>query len=192
MDGSKKRLLCLASPSGGGKSTVARHLLSKYKNLSFSISATTRQPRKKELDGREYYFLSKEEFEKRIESGKLVEYEEIFGNYYGTLKFEVDRLLNAGYNIIFDIDVKGALSIKQVYPGDTITIFLKPESPEVLECRLRKRSSETEEQIQTRLARAEMEMNMQDKFDYVIVNEKLEDTFRQVEEVIEQNMEVKS
>lgn len=186
----KKQLIVLASPSGGGKSTIARYLMKKYPSFQFSISATTRKSRPRETYGIEYFFMSKEEFEKKIDAGEFVEYEEIFGNYYGTLHSEINKALICNENLLFDIDVKGALSIKKAYPKESLLIFIAPPSIEELEHRLRLRSTETEEQIQTRLARAKMELAEQDKFDYIIINKELEKAFQQIDEIIEGNVEI--
>ncbi len=178
-----KNLIVLSSPSGGGKTTVSRHLRSLYPDMEFSISATTRAKRPNETFGVDYYYLSREEFEGKIKAGELAEYEEIFGNYYGTLKAEIDKKLEAGYILLFDIDVKGAFSLKKAYPDNTLLIFLAPLNEEVLEKRLRGRSTETEEQIQTRLSRAKMEIEQSKGFDYVIINDTLEQTFKEIEEI---------
>ena len=187
----EKKLLVLASPSGGGKSTVARHLQKKYPDLLFSISATTRKKRPHETYGVEYYFLSKEDFEKRIKEGDLVEYEQMFGNYYGTLKSEIDKALISGDPMLFDIDVKGALSLRRVYPEQTLLVFISPPSLKELERRLKQRSTETDEEIENRLARAKMEMDESPAFDYVVINEDLERTFREMDEIVEKEMGIK-
>ncbi len=182
----KKSLIILASPSGGGKSTVAKHLLKVF-SLEFSTSATTRVKRTGEEQGREYYFVSKEEFKQMIEKEKFVEHEEIFGNQYGTLKSEIEKALVNNKKLIFDIDVNGALSLKKFYPEHSLLIFLAPPSLNILEERLRNRNTESEEQIQTRIARAKMEMERVSNFDYVIVNDELEFTLKEVESIIRKN-----
>jgi guanylate kinase len=178
-----KIFIVLSSPSGGGKTTVAHHLMSIYPNAKFSISATTRPPRHNEINGKDYYFLSKEEFLNKINNNELVEYEEIFGNYYGTLKSELDKARTNNNILIFDVDVKGALSIKKLYPDESLLIFIAPPSLEILEQRLRNRNTETDEQIKTRISRAKMELDQVDKFDYVIVNNQLEKTLDTVTEI---------
>lgn len=180
----KKKLLVLSSPSGGGKSTVANYILSKYPMMKFSISATTRPKRAKEKNGIHYYFLSKEDFEQKIKNNELIEYEYIFGNYYGTLKSEIEKAFKDDTILLFDIDVKGALSIKRAYPNDSFLIFIEPPSIEALKERLMKRKSETEEQINERLARAEMELKLKKEFDYIIKNELLIDTFNEIDAII--------
>lgn len=180
----KKQLVILSSPSGGGKSTVARHLLKVFPQFKLSVSATTREKRPNEINGKDYYFLSKEEFEKAIANDELIEYEQIFGNYYGTLKSQVNEVINRNDKLLFDIDVKGALSLKKLYPELSILIFLSPPSLEVLEDRLRNRKTETEEQIHIRYERAQMELAQAEKFDYVVINDNLEQTYSQIEELV--------
>ena len=185
-----KKLIVLSSPSGGGKSTVARFLLKNFDLLRFSVSATTRMKRPRELHGREYYFLDRNEFEDKIENGEFVEYEEIYGNYYGTLRTEIDKTFKVGKCLLFDIDVKGALSLQKEFPKDTVLIFITPPSLMKLELRLRKRQTETDEQINRRLERAEMEIKQKDKFDHVIINDELEDTLEKVKEIVAQYLPV--
>ena len=180
----KRHLLVLSSPSGGGKSTVARHLLLKFPKLKFSVSATTRKIRERETEAVDYYFMSKSEFKKRITQNEFVEYEEIFGNYYGTLKETINYAQSQGECLIFDIDVKGALSLKREYSKETLLVFITPPNIRILEERLRKRSTETEQQIAERLARAEEELTHRDKFDFDIINDKLNDTLKTVEKIV--------
>lgn len=187
-EGKNKRLIVLSSPSGGGKSTLARHLLKKYKNLRFAISATTRLPRPKESNGIDYYFLNREEFINKLKNNEFVEHEEIYGNFYGTPKSEVDKAFLTATKLIFDVDVKGALSIRSIYPKDSLLIFLQPPSVVELLNRLVNRSTESPEQLKLRTERIEMELSLKDKFDFVITNDKLEDTFRQAEEILDKYM----
>lgn len=170
----KKQLIVISAPSGAGKTTLARYLLTKYPNFKFSISATTRKPRLNEINGKDYFFFTKEEFQNLIREGKLIEYEEIFGNYYGTLKTQVENALLKGEVVIFDIDVKGALSIRKEYPMQSLLIFIAPPSIEILVERLKNRGTEDNEQLQKRIERAKMEMQQINKFDYVIINDDLE------------------
>jgi len=183
-----KKLLVLSSPSGGGKSTIAKELLAKFENLKFSVSATTRAKRDGEINGVQYHFLKKDEFEEKIKSGEFVEYEQIFGNYYGTLKSETDKLLSLGFFVMFDIDVKGAMSIKNHYKDDALLIFISPPDFNTLETRLRKRSTETDEQINMRLSRAELEMSFSDKFDFVVINDSLENAISETIDIVNKNM----
>ena len=180
----RKKLLVLSAPSGGGKTTVARHLLSTFPELAFSVSATTRTMRAGETDGKDYYFLSREEFIRKVAVGDLLEYEEIFGNYYGTLRSEVQRSLHAEQPLLFDIDVKGALSIRRAFPEDTLLLFISPPDITTLEFRLRARSTESDEQIRQRLARAAMEMEYAGDFDTIIVNNDLQTTLHEAERAV--------
>ncbi len=178
-----KSLIVISSPSGGGKSTIAKHLMNLYPSLDFSVSATTRKKREGEIDNKDYFFLTKEEFLEKIKKNDLIEYEEIFGNLYGTLKSEVSKSIDNNKTILFDVDVKGALSLKKHFPNQTLLIFIAPPNLEVLEDRLRKRRTETEEEINRRLDRAEEEDKYRDKFDELIINDNLEESFRKIEEI---------
>ena len=180
----KKKLLVLASPSGGGKTTIANYVLDNYKTR-FSISATTRPLRQGEEDGKHYFFLTKEQFIKHIEAGDLVEYETIFNNYYGTLKTEVEKAINNDEILLFDVDVKGAFSIRKAYPETSLLVFIAPPSMEILEQRLRNRQTESDSDINTRLARAELELSYKEEFDYVIINSDLELAFVQIDELLD-------
>jgi guanylate kinase len=176
-------IIVMSSPSGGGKSTIAKHLMKLAPGLKFSVSATTRKMRPGEEHGKDYYFLTREEFEERISEDGLIEYEEIFGNYYGTLKHVVQSSIINGEKTIYDVDVKGAKSLKKAFPKDTLTIFIKPPSREELERRLRRRDTETEESLVKRLARVDEEMQYENEFDIVIVNDKLEEAFKEIDKV---------
>ncbi len=184
MNSIRKQLIVLSAPSGAGKTTLARHLLSTFPQFKFSISATTRPPRINEIDGKDYYFLSKEEFEILIQTDQLVEFEEIFGNYYGTFRSEVDKSIEQGEIVVFDIDVKGALTIKSKYPTQTLLIFVSPPSLEILQRRLIGRGTESPEQLTRRLERIRTEMSLQDKFDYIIVNDELEKAKAELIEIV--------
>jgi len=183
-----KSLIVLSAPSGAGKTTVARHLLQVFPMLRFSVSATTRPKRRGEIDKKDYYFLTRDEFKRRIEHGDLIEYEEIFGNYYGTLKSVVQESLTRREFILFDVDVKGALSLRAAFPNDSLLIFVAPPDMQTLAERLRNRRTETEEQIQMRLARAEMEMGHIDAFDHVLVNSVLKQTLESAETIVQKNI----
>jgi guanylate kinase len=178
------RLIVFAAPAGGGKTTVIRKLLAAHPDWIFSVSATTRLPRAGEVNGREYHFLSDTEFRERIETGDFLEYEDVHGNLYGTLRSETEKHLQSGDTVVFDLDVKGAKSIKAAYPH-ALTIFLKPPSLDVLRKRLEARGTESAETIERRLSRAKMEMEYGEEFDAVIVNDKLDDTVASVERAIE-------
>jgi guanylate kinase len=180
-----KQLIVLSAPSGAGKTTITKRILASHADrLTFSISATTRAMRNGERDGIDYYFLSKEDFVHKIKNNELIEYEEIFGNYYGTLVSEIDRARSLGKSLIFDIDVKGGISIRTRFPDDSLLIFIAPPSLEVLRERLTKRGTESADVIERRLARAKMEMEMAEVYDHVVVNDDLETATAQVEALI--------
>ncbi len=179
------KLIALTAPSGAGKTTIARHLLKTYDELAFSVSATTRDRREHETDGKDYYFLTKEVFEQKIADEEFVEWEEVYeGQFYGTLKSEIKRILDEGKYVIFDIDVRGATSIKEVYGNEAKVIFIKPPSPEVLFERLRKRKTETKKSLEKRIARARRELTYEDKFDAILVNDELEVALNDAENLI--------
>lgn len=170
------KLLVFSAPSGSGKTTIVRYLLEqKELHLDFSISATSRAKRGEEIDGRDYYFLSMEEFQKKIDNNEFVEFEEVYkDNFYGTLKSELERIWALGKHVIFDIDVIGGLKIKEQFPKETLAIFVSPPSVEELERRLRYRQTETDEKIEMRLAKAEIEIAKSPEFDVVLKNYDLE------------------
>lgn len=172
--GATGRLFVLSAPSGAGKTTIAKAVMAAFPSMTFSVSATTRPQRPGEEHGKDYFFLSKAEFEAKRDAGELVEWEEVFLNYYGTLKSEVDRALSHGESMLFDVDVKGALSIKRVYPDDAVLIFIRPPSFEELKRRLTSRKTEDTATIERRLARAEMELGEGAKFDHTVINDDLE------------------
>jgi guanylate kinase (EC 2.7.4.8) len=184
----KGLLIVVSAPSGAGKTTIVKEILKEFPDFQFSVSATTRTKRPEEEDGREYFFLSKEEFENKISSGEFVEYEEIYGNYYGTLKSEVDRAISENNTIVFDVDVKGALSIKKNYP-QAILIFIQPPSVEELRRRLLQRKSETEGQIEKRMARVPMELEKARDFDYIVINDDLKKAVSEVIGIINQKLQ---
>lgn len=169
-----KQLIVISAPSGAGKTTITKRILEIYNDkLTFSISATTRAMREGERDGVDYYFLTKEDFLQKIKENQLIEYEQIFDNYYGTLVSEIDRAKAQNKSLIFDIDVKGGISIRARFPDDSLLIFIAPPSMEVLRERLTNRGTETQEVIERRLSRAKMEMEMATVYDHIIVNDDL-------------------
>ncbi len=172
----KGKLIIFSAPSGSGKTTLVHYLLQKPElNLAFSISAASREKRPGEINGKDYYFISPEEFKKKIKENAFVEWEEVYkNNFYGTLKEEVERLRNQGKNIIFDIDVKGGLNIKKQFPEDSLAIFVEPPSVEELIVRLKKRKTETPEKIKIRIDKAEEELKYANQFDVIILNDDLE------------------
>lgn len=169
------KLIIFSAPSGSGKTTLVHHLLEKRPDLSFSISATSRDKRGQEIHGKDYYFLSQEIFREKIEASAFVEWEEVYtGTYYGTLRIEIDRLLAQGKSVIFDVDVKGGLNIKNQYGGQALAIFVQAGSLEVLQERLTRRNTESPEKLRMRLAKAEIEMKFAHEFDYILINDTLE------------------
>jgi guanylate kinase len=178
------KLFAITSPSGGGKTSIITAIRQRHPEIEFSVSATTREKRNGETDGKEYFFLPKQEFERLIAQGELVEYEHFFENYYGTLKREVDRALSAGHSMIFDVDVKGAQSIKKMYGSTAVLLFIKPPNEKILEQRLRSRGTESEEKIKIRLQRAAMETGIGEKFEHVVVNDDLQTAIENVNTII--------
>jgi guanylate kinase len=166
-------LFVLSAPSGAGKTTIARSILQQFATLSFSISATTRARRPKETHGKDYYFLTREDFQQRIDADGLVEWEEIYGNYYGTLKSEVDRVLSEKGQLLFDVDVKGALSIKELYGKDAVLIFIRPPNLDILRDRLTRRGTDSEEVVERRMQRAAWELEQARLFDHEVINDDL-------------------
>ncbi len=170
-----RKMIVFTAPSGAGKTTLVKHLLDSYEFLDFSISATTRTKRPHETEGKDYYFLTPEEFKRRISADEFIEYEEVYEDqFYGTLRSEVDRIWDSGKAIIFDIDVKGAKNIKNLYGDQCLTIFVRPPSLEVLISRLTARATETEESLRKRIARIREEVTYEPIFDTVVVNDLLE------------------
>lgn len=181
------KLIIFSAPSGSGKSTIINKLMSEYGLRGrFSISATSRKPRGSEQDGVEYYFLSEEDFRRRISEGDFLEYEEVYpGCFYGTLRSEVDRTLDRGENVILDIDVQGGLNVKKIYGDRALTLFIQPPSIERLRERLERRGTDAPEVIERRLAKAETELSFAPKYDAVVVNDDLEEACRDAARVIE-------
>ena len=171
----KGKLIIFSAPSGSGKSTIINYLMAQNLNLAFSVSATSRPPRGAEQHGVEYYFLSAEEFKQRIANDEFLEYEEVYENrFYGTLKAPIEKQLEEGYNVVFDVDVVGGCNIKKYYGERALSIFIQPPSVEELRKRLVGRGTDTPEVIESRIAKAEFELGFADKFDIVIVNDDLE------------------
>jgi len=185
----KGKLIVISAPSGSGKTTIAKAVMAKFPTIEFSVSATTRPARKGEREGKDYFFLNRAEFERRIQREMLVEWEEIYGNLYGTLKSEVDRVLSQGRVILFDIDVKGGLSIKRHYP-EALLIFIKLPSFEILKERLTKRNTEDPAALERRLARVPMELELGAQFDHQVVNDDLTGAITQVETLIRHHTEL--
>ncbi len=168
------KLLIFSAPSGSGKTTLVQYLLKTIESLEFSISATTRQPRGNEIDGQDYYFLTNEDFENKIQKDEFVEWEEVYkGTYYGTLKYEVERIWEKGNHVIFDMDVVGGLNLKKIYADKALSIYVDTLDFQQLETRIRNRNTETEEKIQERLAKAKHEMGFKNQFEVVILNNEI-------------------
>ena len=182
---SKGKLVIFSAPSGAGKTTIVKHLLQRGFDLEFSVSATSRNKRVNEIHGRDYYFLTEEEFMQKVENNEFLEWEEVYqGNKYGTLKSEVERIRNMGKNVIFDVDVVGGLNIKKYYGTDALAIFVQPPSIEELKKRLQFRSTETEEKIKMRMAKAEYELSFAQQFDVIIVNDLLDNALEEAEKIV--------
>jgi len=180
---SRPRLIVISAPSGSGKTTIVRELRRRHPGLEFSVSATTRQRRPEEVDGKDYFFLTLEEFRRRITAGELVEWEEIYGDMYGTPQSEIERALGSNAPMLFDVDVKGAVSIKKKYPGATL-IFIKSPSLEILRERLTKRKTENEQTMKKRLERVPMELEEEQHFDYSVVNDDVNRAVDEVERIL--------
>ena len=181
------KAIIVSAPSGSGKTTVVKHLLDKYSQLAFSISASTRAPRQSyEKDGKDYYFLTEEEFRQKINAGDFIEWEEVYpGKLYGTLKSEVSRLWEMGKVVIFDVDVKGGVSLKNHFGQAALSIFIKVPDMEELKSRLSRRKTESEEDYAERIEKAMEEMNYAGEFDVILINDNLGDTLRGAERIYE-------
>lgn len=180
------KAVIFCAPSGAGKTTIVKQLIKRIPKLKFSISATTRDPRHElEVHGRDYYFMSKEEFLSRLEKSELYEWQEVYpGTYYGTLKSEVERIWSEGNHVIFDVDVIGGLNLKKVLGPRALAVFVSVENKKVLEQRLTKRQTETAESLKKRLSKAEDEMKYEKKFDYVLINSDLDTAFQEAENLV--------
>jgi guanylate kinase len=169
------KCLIFSAPSGAGKTTIVRALLEKFEEISFSVSAASRAPRPNELNGVDYYFFSVEEFKNLIQENAFVEWEEVYkDHFYGTLKTEVERIWSEGKTVIFDVDVYGGINLKKFFGDQALSIFVMPPDLNALEQRLRNRSTETEDRIQTRLKKATEELQLHKQFDKIVVNDKLD------------------
>jgi guanylate kinase len=182
----KNKLIIFSAPSGSGKTTIVKHLLENNPNLGFSISACTRDKRgRTEEHGKDYYFFTPEEFKKGIDNEDFVEWEQVYpGQFYGTLKSEIQRIWDSGKHVVFDVDVKGGLSIKKYYGDQALAIFVKCPSMEILEQRLRARKTDSEESISARLFKVKFEMSFEDKFDTTIVNNDLNEALGKAQNLL--------
>lgn len=181
------KAIIFSAPSGAGKTTIVNHLINKRKDLGFSISACTRDKRgRTEVDGVDYYFLTVEDFKQKIDSDAFVEWEEVYeGNFYGTLKKEIERIWANGQHVIFDVDVKGGIKLKEYFGDNALAVFVRVPSIEILEERLRGRNSESSSSLSQRLYKAKFEMTFEDKFDVTLVNENLQDSLTKAENLVE-------
>ena len=180
------KLIIFSAPSGSGKTTIVKHLLETSPSVDFSISATTRSPRGKEVDGKDYYFLSKEDFEEKIKKGEFAEYEEVYsGVYYGTLINELKRIWATGKHVVFDVDVVGGVNLKKHFGKQALAIFVRIPSLDVLEKRLRDRGTDDDNSIKTRLSKVEEELAFESEFDVSVINDVLSVACKEVEELVD-------
>jgi guanylate kinase len=186
MTTSNHKIIIIAAPSGAGKTSITRYLLSKFPDqLAFSISAATRQPRGQEKDGKDYYFISPEEFRHKIKEDAFIEWEMVYeGKYYGTLRSEMEKIWSAGKIPVLDIDIKGAINVQKHYPQQSISLFIEPPSVAELRKRLEFRGTETPESIEARISKATYELSFKENFDHIILNDVLEKACLEAEEVV--------
>jgi guanylate kinase len=187
LENNKGSIFVVGAPSGTGKTTIIREIFKIYPTLSFSVSATTRKPRDYETQGKDYFFLSEEEFKKKIELNEFVEWEKFYDYYYGTLKSFIREKMESGISLLLDLDVKGGVNIKKIFP-DAVLIYILPPSIEELEKRLRNRNTESEEDFQKRIDRAQMELKFRTEYDYCIVNDKLDKAIEDVANIIKEKL----
>ena len=179
------KIIVITAPSGAGKTSITRYLMQHFPQLAFSISATTRLPRSNEVNGKDYYFISPEDFKHKIQLNEFIEWEMVYeGKYYGTLKSEIKRISSESKIAVLDIDVKGAIHVKRQYPDFTLTIFIEPPSIEDLKKRLHSRGSETPESLTARTNKASFELSFKDEFDKIIVNDELQKACLEAEEIV--------
>ncbi len=185
IDKQSGKLIIVSAPSGAGKTSIVRALLQRIPELAFSVSACSRPRRDKEEDGRDYYFISPETFRQKIRQGLFLEWEEVYpGSFYGTLRSEVERLWANGKHVIFDVDVAGGMAIKEQYPARSMSVFVMPPSVEELRKRLRIRNTETEESMAKRIGKAAQEMSHADRFDTILINNRLEESIPEAESLV--------
>lgn len=190
---SSGKAIIFSAPSGSGKTTIVRHLIKNNSNLGFSISACTRDKRgRDEKNGKDYYFLSPEEFKNKIDQNAFVEWEEVYeGNFYGTLKEEIQRIWDQGKHVIFDVDVKGGLNLKEYFGEKGLAIFVKVPSLDILKTRLRDRGTESEESLSRRLYKAQFEMTFEDRFDVSLINDDIEKSCLEAEMLVNNFLKLK-
>ena len=182
------KLFVITAPSGGGKTTIVKAVLQRHPDFEFSVSATTRTKRANEENGKDYFFITREEFELLLREDALAEHEEIYGNYYGTLKSEIHRALDSGRCMVFDVDVKGGLSIKKLYGTKAVLVFIEPPTIGILEERLRNRKTEDEDTFQRRMARVASELEIGKQFDHRVVNDTLARAIEDVDTIVSQQL----
>ncbi len=186
-DKAQGKAIIFSAPSGAGKTTIVHHLLSCNLGLEFSVSACSRAMRKGEANGVDYYFLSVEEFRKKIANKEFLEWEEVYTDlFYGTLQSEIERIWKKGHHVIFDVDVVGGINLKKIFGPNALSVFVKAPSIAHLEARLKTRSTETPESIARRMAKAEIEMGYAEKFDHILLNDDLQRAFAEAEQVVKQ------
>lgn len=186
MNNSKHKIIIIAAPSGAGKTSITRYLLNKFPDqLAFSISAATRQPRGQEKDGKDYYFISPEEFRQKIKEDAFIEWEMVYeGKYYGTLKSEINKIWSAGKVPVLDIDIKGAINVQKQYPTESVSLFIEPPSVAELRKRLEFRGTETPESIEARISKATYELSFKENFDHIILNDVLDKACIEAAEIV--------
>jgi guanylate kinase len=185
MEKKYNKIILITAPSGSGKTSVVNHLMKKFPSLAFSVSATTRAPRKNEKNGQDYYFISEEEFRDKIHKKEFLEWEMVYeGKYYGTLKSDMERIWNENKIPVLDIDVQGAIHVQQQYPVNTIAIFIQAPSAEELKRRLKNRGSETDETLQARLNKSNYEMTFKKHFENIITNENFQDACKEADKIV--------
>lgn len=181
----KGKLIIFSAPSGAGKTTIVKHLLGKNLNLEFSVSVTSRPIRGNEVDGKDYYFVTADEFKRKVSNDEFLECEEVYpGIYYGTLKSEVEKIRQKGNHVIFDVDVVGGCNIKKFYGIDALSVFVQPPSLEELKNRLLSRCTDDAKMVATRIAKAKYEMTFARRFDVILINDKLEDALKEAEKIV--------
>jgi len=186
------KVIILSAPSGAGKTTIVKHLLKKDMHLEFSISACSRDMRQGEKNGVDYYFLAVDDFKKKIENNEFIEWEEVYkGNYYGTLKSEIERIWKKGKHVLFEVDVKGGINLKNIFKEKALSLFIKPPSVSVLKERLIARSTDSEEIIIKRMSKAEEELSYEKQFDRVIVNDNLDKAKKQAYKIVKSFIKAK-
>ena len=177
--------IIISAPSGSGKTTICKYLQKLDSSINFSVSCTTRQKRANEIEGKDYFFITNEEFEKKINDAKFIEWEQIHGDfYYGTLKSTLEEAINEDKRILLELDVKGAMSVKKLYPNKSLSIFIEPPSVEVLKLRLEKRGTDNDERIIKRLERLESELSYKSNFDYHVINDDLDQAVNEIMSII--------